>query len=164
MDIPAPILNPLYYKILKTVGEKSKEVAENVMKGAAERIIQYNMEVDPESIDAEPDGNQIASIAVSLDGTWQKRGKSSKHGVVSLIAVDTGEVLDNSVKTLCRECTIHQNDKDITKYKEWYEKHNPECFINYKGTSGAMENEAGVEMFLCSIETRYLKIYFRGRW
>ena len=93
MDLPAPILNTSYSKILKKVGEKSKEAAETVMKETAERIIQYTMEVDPESIDVKADGTQIGSVAVSLDGTWQKRGHSSKHGVVFLIAVDTGEVL-----------------------------------------------------------------------
>ena len=36
----------------------------------------------------------------AVDGTWQKRGHTSKIGVVFVICVQTGEVLDYSVKCL----------------------------------------------------------------
>ena len=82
-----------YTKILKTLQVKSREAAEKIMKEAADRLIILCME-ESESIDVYPDGTQIACVAVSLDSTWQKRGDSSKHGVIFLISVDTGEVLD----------------------------------------------------------------------
>ena len=40
----------------------------------------------------------VANVAVTVDGTGQKRGHSSKIGVVFVISVDTGEILDYSVK------------------------------------------------------------------
>ena len=43
------------------------------------------------------DNNEILQAAVTVDGTWQKRGHSSKIGVVFVISVDTGEILDYSV-------------------------------------------------------------------
>ena len=39
----------------------------------------------------------LANIAVSKDGTWQKRDHASKHGIIFVISVETGEVLDYSV-------------------------------------------------------------------
>ena len=43
---------------------------------------------------------QVAKVAASVDGTWQKRGHNSKIGVVFILSVDTGEVLDVIVKCL----------------------------------------------------------------
>ena len=48
----------------------------------------------------------ICNIAVSCDGTWQKRGYSSLNGVVSVIKVETGKVIDYRVLTKkCAQCT-----------------------------------------------------------
>ena len=47
---------------------------------------------DPNQIE---DGEDIiACVSVTVDGTCQKRGHSSKLGVVFVISVDTGEILD----------------------------------------------------------------------
>ena len=77
---------------------------------------------NPQNIDIQVDGTMLANVVVSIDGTWQKRGHLSKHGVVFLISVVTGEVLDFCVKTIyCHECTLHKKD-DINseKHKQWY--------------------------------------------
>ncbi|GFW01833.1 hypothetical protein TNCV_60851 [Trichonephila clavipes] len=41
-------------------------------------------------------------LAVAVDGSWQKRGFSSKNGLVTVTSVDTGKVIDVEVfsKTL----------------------------------------------------------------
>ena len=39
----------------------------------------------------------IANVSVTVDGTWQKRGYSSKIGVVFVISVEMGEILDYEV-------------------------------------------------------------------
>ena len=81
------------------------------MKEAAERLIAFTMEHDPENVELQDDGTIIANVTVSIDGTWQKRGHASKHGVVFVVSVATGEVLDHSVKSLfCHQCTLRQND------------------------------------------------------
>ena len=47
--------------------------------------------------------NITVDCAVSCDGTWKNRGRSSHHCVASVISVDTGEVLDAEYLTnLCR--------------------------------------------------------------
>ena len=42
----------------------------------------------------------VAKAAVSVNGTWQKRGHSSKIGVVFAVSVRTGEILNYEVKSL----------------------------------------------------------------
>ena len=39
----------------------------------------------------------------------------------------------------------------------WYQEHSPHCTINFEGSFGAMECEAGVEMWLRSIEKNILR-------
>jgi len=36
----------------------------------------------------------MAKVAVTVDGTWQKRGHSSKIGVVFVISMAAGEILE----------------------------------------------------------------------
>ena len=56
------------------------------------------------------------------------------------------------------QCQIHQNDyKNSEKYKAWYQEHSPHCTINFEGSSGAKECEAGVEKWLRSIEKNILQ-------
>ena len=55
-------------------------------------------------------------VSISVDGTWQKRGYSSKLGVVFVIAVETGKILDGEVLSLfCQECNV--NEKFLGKIK-----------------------------------------------
>ena len=114
---------------------------------------------NPEDINIKDDGTVLANVAVTVDGTWQKRGHASKHVVVFVISVVTGEVLDCSTKTLfCSHCQIHQyDDRKSEKYQKWYEKHSPDCTINFEGSSGAIECVAGVETWLRSIEKKQLR-------
>ncbi|GFY20721.1 uncharacterized protein TNCV_1119551 [Trichonephila clavipes] len=45
------------------------------------------------------------NIAIALDGTWQKRGHSSKNGVVTATSLDNGKVIDfEFLSKYCFEC------------------------------------------------------------
>lgn len=43
------------------------------------------------------DTTGLTDLAISFDGTWQKRGKSSKNGVDEVIELHTGLVIDYCV-------------------------------------------------------------------
>jgi len=46
------------------------------------------------------------AVGVSVDGTWQRKGFSSKLGVVTAISVDIGKVLDVAILSKsCKGCT-----------------------------------------------------------
>ena len=100
----------------------------------------------------------MAKVAVTVDGTWQKRGHSSKIGVVFVISVATGEILDYEVKSLiCHECQARENmDKDTEEFKAWKAGHT-NCQINHSTSSEDMEASAAVEMFGRSKENYGLK-------
>ncbi|XP_067944011.1 uncharacterized protein [Watersipora subatra] len=81
-------------------------------------------------------------IAVSYDGTWQKRGYSSHNGVFVAIDILTGYVVDFQVMSnLCQVCDKGPR-KDDSGYDEFWEKHREVCKKNHDGSSGAMEMEA----------------------
>lgn len=100
----------------------------------------------------------MAKVAVTVDGTWQKRGHSSKIGVVFVISVATGEILDYEVKSLiCHKCQARENmDKDTEEFKAWKAGHT-NCRINHSTSSEDMEASAAVEMFGRSKENYGLK-------
>ena len=74
-------------------------------------------------------------------------------GVVFALSIDTGCVVDYSVKSLI--CFAYKNNKDSPD--EWKEAHKLNCSINHEGSSGKMEKDGSGEIFLCSTETRRLR-------
>ena len=112
----------------------SKNNAEGIMKDAAKRLRDRIVIERPQDIDDENE-DSIAKVAVTVDGTWQKEAThSSKIGMVFVISVDTGEILDYEVKSLfCHECKAHAQDKKSHKYKKWQKDHEPSGNINHKG-------------------------------
>ena len=91
-------------------------------------------------------GSKVAQVAVSVDGTWQKRGHTSKIGVVFVISIDTGEVLDFEIKSLfCHVCSKNKHlIQGSDAYKKWWKFHEPNCNINHKGSSDSMETEGAI--------------------
>ena len=94
-------------------------------------------------------------IDVSVDGTWQKRGYSSKNGVVTCLSNvgkhEGSKVVDVEIlTTYCHTCT--QLDNDNTKLAALLEAH--DCDVNHDGSSGAMEVQGALRIFNRSIEQR----------
>ena len=99
LDMPRPTHKNAYNKIQKNISEVAVQNAEKAMKEAADRAILFALENNPDgNTEVSPTGNIIGHIAVSVDGTWQKRGHCSKTGVVFVMSVDTGEVIDYELK------------------------------------------------------------------
>ena len=96
---------------------------------------------------------KATKVAVSRDGTWQKRGHSSKIGVFA-VSVRT-EVLDYEVKSLiCRECSSHEHcDKQSPDYLAWKESHRRHCEVNHQGSSEEMESLGSWTYFLAALRS-----------
>lgn len=90
------------------------------MQEAAQRLFQKISFETPRDL-KKINGQLVANVSVTVDGTWQKRGHSSKIGVVFVISVDKGEILDYSVKSLvCYECkACNVMNKESNEYKTW---------------------------------------------
>jgi hypothetical protein len=98
-------------------------------------------------------------LTVSGDGSWQKRGFSSTHGVVAVISSNTGpKVLD--IERLSKRCTICQGAlsiklKNPDKYQTIMNEH--ECQTNFSGASG------NIFRYFCSkLSVRFLSLELIG--
>ena len=159
MDLAPPISKKPYNDHLKKIDKEAVAYAEQVMNEAALRLQQLVQRQNPELIHKDINGKSLGDVAVTVDGTWQKRGHSSKIGVVFVISVDTGEVLDYEIKCLvCYECRVHKKtDSNSTEYEEWAKSHEKRCMINHTGSSESMETEGTINIFKRSKERRCLQ-------
>ena len=74
-------------------------------------------------------------------------------GASFIISIGNGLVLDYVIKSkTCQLCKRNPNASE-----DWKKAHKSTCGINHTQSSGAMEKEAVVEMFINSIERRKLK-------
>ena len=84
MDLSPPVTKKAYNQNMKQIERIAISNAEKLMCEATERLSQLASNEGEESM---VDGHSIAKVAVSEDGTWQKRGQSSKIGVVFAMSV-----------------------------------------------------------------------------
>ena len=144
-----------YYKqvnsILGVVENYSWEELLNASQKPRNIIVDDNQAVD-----------ETASAAVSLDGTWAKRGFSSLTGVFFAISVNTGEVLDyTALSKACQKRALKESqcEGDDKKFLGWRREHlaTGECDINFNGSSPALEAEWAFILWRRSIELQKKK-------
>ena len=97
------------------------------------------------------------NINVSYDGSWNRQGHSSHHGVGTIIELETGLVIDTHVmSSICHVCAKGPATTD-DGYHEWHTKHTPVCQRNFTGSANSMEIEAAKIMFGKSEEAHNLR-------
>jgi hypothetical protein len=87
-------------------------------------------------------------VAVSCDGTWQRRGFASKNRVATLISVDGGnsKVLDVEVmSTYCNTCAKQEKVLSKEEFSKWKKSH--KCSKNHEGSAGSMEVNGMLALF-----------------
>ena len=111
MDLPPPPTKFWDYnnKLLPEV----KECTLQSMKAAAKDAIQKS---------------ESNELAISLDGTWQKRGHNSLNGVMTAISMENGKLLD--LECLSKHCQACKNKTCLG---------GDLCNANFTGSSGSME-------------------------
>ncbi|GFT98376.1 uncharacterized protein NPIL_485541 [Nephila pilipes] len=97
----------------------------NLLQAARETCEESMAEAVHEAVEENEGGRDIA---VAVDGSWQKRGFSSKNGVVTVTSVDTGKVID--VEILSKHYICPNKTKHLQNRKR-----------NFVGYSGKMEKE-----------------------
>ncbi|GFT06630.1 uncharacterized protein TNCV_2855551 [Trichonephila clavipes] len=73
---------------------QNSQVQPHFLQATRETCEHSMAEAVREAVD-ENDGKR--DLAVAVDGSWQKRGFSSKNGLVTVTSVDTGKVIDVEV-------------------------------------------------------------------
>lgn len=150
MGICSGIGNSTYALILQNIRTAASAVYETVLSFAVTQEKQMNKEA----------GKPEDEFTVSGDGTWKKRGFSSLFGVSTLVAKYSSKVVDTSVmSSFCGGCNLWKSkkDSDSIAYEVWLQSHEAECSINHTGSSGKMEVDAIVQMFLRSEEKHGVK-------
>ena len=96
---------------------------------------------------------KINFIAVSGDGTWRKRGFTSSVGVVTVMSLLSGKILDSEIMSKeCRTCLINTRKAGTVEYDIWWQGHRAQCQSNFQGSSGAMDPAGCVTIFKRSID------------
>ena len=99
------------------------------------------------------DGKHLKTCRVSFDGSWQKRGHNSNHGVET--AVSNGKCIDVHVLSKhCKRCRLWEKRKDTDEYVAWKSTH--KCNINHHKSAGSMEAVGALAMYQRSIEKHRL--------
>ena len=106
------------------------KLADELVCQSDKRLFNMIRKEESDNIEMANNGQMLASILVTVDGTWQRRGHCSKIGIIFIIFV-----LDYIIKSLvCHYCIKHNHeDKHSKKYKHWFEKHKMNCLINHGG-------------------------------
>ena len=113
---------------------------EDSLKQTVERLKAAHVDLDPDF-----DG----CITVSFDGSWHKRGHTSKYGLGVVIDALTGLVIAHEV--LSKYCHAYNWNKTVlgehsVQFLEWQASHN-DCSVNYSGSSKAMEVEVAIRLW-----------------
>ena len=144
LNMPEP-MNILAYKKLS---DHLKEAVQNVAEQSMAEVSK-----DLRGDDEEKD------VAVSIDGTWQRKGFTSTLGVVTAISVEEGKVLDCVILSKsCKGCTRMESIRksDPLQFKRWQTSH--KCNLNYHGSSPNMEKVGAIKIYERSVSKH--KLYY----
>ncbi|GBN58132.1 hypothetical protein AVEN_151678-1 [Araneus ventricosus] len=89
---------------------------EKKLEGAANDVASEVMEKAALELRKAANGDEIIHFAVSVDGTWQRRGCSHLNEGVSAISVDNGKILDIELRSkICRFC-IKETSANVNSF------------------------------------------------
>lgn len=105
--------------------------------------------------DGPNDESEPLDLTVSYDGSWYKRGFTSKYRVGCCVEMTTGLVIDFQVLSkYCRSCDI-MKEKMKGKPDEleaWLVTHKAICERNFEGSSPMMESIATEKIWSRSLD------------
>ena len=135
LSLPTPMHRDTWWSHKNNINICASRASDKHLQEAAEIVRKTYLETALGNVAA----NGSIQISVSLDGTWMKRGHRSHMGLVSVIELFTGLILDYHVLcNFCQPC-LSAPDDDDPAYPEWHRKHAPVCPINHPGSSNSME-------------------------
>ena len=70
-----------------------------------------------EELKADSSSDAVKDVEVSSDGTWQRRVYSSLNGVVTVISIKNGKILDiELISRTCKACVLKEPLKKLILY------------------------------------------------
>lgn len=146
MDMLPPVTQTAFSTHNQALGDASKMMALQNMLDASKHLHALHGE----------DPDVVIDIAVTCDGTWSKRGFTATHGLVVIIAWESGQVIDYEILT--KHCDTGE-PFSAAAFDEWFEEHEAEgrCERNHDRSSPAMEARGAVGIWQRSVDTRHLR-------
>lgn len=144
-----PMTSKAYNGHLKTIHSLYSEFTKESLEKSRTEVRKAYCDINNTPLD-EPGP---INISVSYDGSWQKRGFTSKNGVGCCVEVVTGLVIDFEVLSkYCRLCEVKKMKfgQNSVEFEEWFTQHETNCQKNFDGSSPAMEMEAAERIWLRS--------------
>ena len=103
------------------------------MNQAASCVTKIIESEEPESIEVDEVRTTNARCAVTVHGAWRKCGHSSRRGMVFILSVRTGDVLEfKGLSHICHACIAHNDwNKESNAYRPWFEEHTAAFTLHY---------------------------------
>ena len=96
---------------------------------------------------------------ISVDGTYMTREHSSNIGILTVIGLKTGKVIDTGARSkLCKSWEYwEKQDQASERYQRWKACHREKCTLSHEGLSGSVAGEIANEVFSRSAELYNLR-------
>ena len=102
MNLPKPIIENNCDKIINKCVKTTKAVTGITMQDACEEL------------KADSSSDAIKDVEVSSDRSWQRKVYSSLNGVVTIISIKNGKILDiEPISRTCKACVLKELFKKI---------------------------------------------------
>ena len=123
----------------------ANDLLEKELKNAAIEVKRFLQGEKEDMNNADMSDEQLAELVldagVSIDGSWNQQRWSAHDGVVAVISMDTGKVLDvaflSNACTACEQMKRKQQEGAIYRmeYLGWVVRHEENCYHNHEGSS-----------------------------
>ena len=146
MDLPPPVSSVRSAVFKERIRHATQSIATESMKSAGREV---------KAVEGD-------KITVGCDGSWQRRGFSSKNGVATCLSVSKklpSKVIDVDIlSNYCDSCCKMEARKSAEEFVEWKkEHHGTSCMKNHVGAAGNMEPVGMENIFRRSEDMHGLK-------
>lgn len=145
LNLPSPVNKDSWSNYMKALERIANDLLEKELKNAAIEVKRFLQGEKKDMNNADMSDKQLANLVldagVSIDGSWNQRGWSARDGVVAVVSIDTGKVLDvaflSNSFTTCEQIKRKQQEGAISRmdYLGWVVHHDENCFHNHKWSS-----------------------------
>ena len=150
LNLPPPMNKDSWSNHTMALEQIANELLDEELKNAANEVKRFLQGEREDTNIAETSEDQLADVVVnaraSIDGSWNQQGWSARDGVVAIISIGTGKVLDvifrsNSCAT-CEQMKRKQREGAISRmdYLGWVIRHEENCFHNHEGSSQVIDS------------------------
>ena len=145
LNLPSPVNKDSWTKHTKALEQIANDLLEKELKKAAIEVKRFLQGESEDMTIVDMSEEQLTDVVldagVSIDGSWNQRGWSARDGVVAVISIDTGKVLDvaflSNSCTACEQMKRKQQEGTVSRmdYLGWVISHQENCYHNHEGSS-----------------------------